>query len=114
MRPFVILRPEPGAGATAEAARQRGLNPIVAPLFRIEPVEWQPRDPAEFDALLLTSANAVAQAGDGLREFASLPVYCVGEATAAAARDAGLSVAGVLLLQVLRIRRWILARLGRR
>ena len=95
MRPLVILRPQPGAGATAEAARQLGLKPIVAPLFRLDPVEWQPPDPAEFDALLLTSANGVAQAGDGLREFASLPVYCVGEATAAAARDAGLSVAGV-------------------
>jgi len=95
MRPLVILRPQPGAGATAEAARQLGLEPVVAPLFRIEPVGWQPPDPAAFDALLLTSANAVAKAGDGLREFASLPVYSVGEATAASARGAGLSVAGV-------------------
>jgi uroporphyrinogen-III synthase len=42
--------------------------------------------------LLLTSANAVTYAGDGLPH---LPVYAVGEATADAARAAGLTVQAV-------------------
>ena len=36
------------------------------PLFAIEPVEWRPPDPAQFDALLLTSANAIRCGGPAL------------------------------------------------
>jgi uroporphyrinogen-III synthase len=95
MRPLVVVRPEPGASATAAAAREIGLDVITLPLFAIEQVEWTAPDPAKFDALLLTSANAVRQAGAGLDKLRSLPAHCVGEATAAAARDAGLDVASV-------------------
>ena len=56
----------------------------------MRPVEWAPPEPSGFDALLLTSANAAAQAGPPLRLYGALPCYCVGEATAAAAREAGL------------------------
>lgn len=94
MRPLVILRPEPGASATAEAARAIGLQPLVMPLFRIEPIAWSAPDPAVFDALLFTSANAVRCAGPQLERVRALPAYCVGEATAAVARDAGFDVAG--------------------
>jgi uroporphyrinogen-III synthase len=45
--------------------------------------------------LLLTSANALRQAGEGLAALRSLPVRAVGEATAAAARRAGLQVVDV-------------------
>lgn len=93
MRPLVIVRPEPGATATATAAREMGLQPIVIPLFEVRPVEWAVPDPAGFDALLLTSANAVRMGGAGLDGLRSLPAHCVGEATAAAARNAGFEVA---------------------
>lgn len=95
MRPLAILRPEPGATATAEAARQLGLEPILMPLFRIEPVAWTAPDPARFDALLITSANTIRHGGETLRKLAMLPVYAVGEATAAAAREASFVVAMV-------------------
>jgi uroporphyrinogen-III synthase len=95
MRPLVILRPEPGASATARAAEQLGLRSVVIPLFAVEPREWRSADPREFDALLLTSANAVRHGGPGLSRLQGLPAYCVGEATAGAARDAGFAVAGV-------------------
>lgn len=86
---ILILRPEPGASATAARGRALGLDPIVAPLFDIQPVAWDAPDPLSFDAVMLTSANAARQAGPALARYARLPCYAVGEATAAAARDAG-------------------------
>ena len=94
MRRLAILRPEPGASATADRARAMGLEPVVMPLFAVEPVEWAVPDPAGIDALLLTSANAVRHGGDGLARLRQLPVYAVGEATAEAAREAGFDIAG--------------------
>ena len=93
MRPLVILRPEPGATATADAARRMGLAPVVIPLFEIEEVSWDAPDPAAFDGLLLTSANAIRHGGAELAKLRALPVYAVGERTAAEAREAGFVVA---------------------
>jgi uroporphyrinogen-III synthase len=95
MRPLVIVRPEPGASATAEAARKLGLDPLLMPFFALEPVEWAVPATAEFDALLLTSANALRFAGAGLERLQSLPAFCVGEATAEAARENGFKVDAV-------------------
>lgn len=95
MRPLVIVRPQPGAESTARAARDAGLDPIVLPLFAIEPVEWEAPERSGFDALLLTSANAVRFGGGELEGLRASLAYCVGEATAAAARNAGFAVAGV-------------------
>ena len=61
----LILRPEPGAGRTAERARKLGLVPVVAPLFAIRALPWTPPDAAGFDAVMLTSANAAREAGGG-------------------------------------------------
>jgi uroporphyrinogen-III synthase len=88
----LVLRPEPGATATVQRARELGLDAIAMPLFEVEPLEWDPPGPDGFDGLLLTSANAVRHGGEGLRRFLSLPVYAVGEATADAARTAGFNV----------------------
>src|SRR3954470_8112362 len=93
MRRVVVLRPEPGASETATRARQLGLEPILMPLFDVEPVGWEAPDPAEFDALLLTSANAIRYGGEQLTGLRTLPVHAVGEATAEAAREAGFAVA---------------------
>jgi uroporphyrinogen-III synthase len=93
MRRLVILRPEPGASATAERARAMGLEPVAMPLFEVQSVDWHPPDAGLFDALLLTSANAVRHGGEGLQKLRQLPVYAVGEATAAAARGAGFDIA---------------------
>lgn len=95
MRRLVILRPEPGSGATVEKARGMGLDARALPLFRIDPVAWEMPDLARFDALLLTSANAIRCGGEKLADLRGRPAYAVGEATAGAARDAGFDVAGV-------------------
>ena len=89
MRPLLVLRPQPGADATAAAARELGLEPVVAPLFQVRPLAWQPPDPAGFDAVMMTSANAARHGGGALRRYAALPCYAVGEATAEAAKRAG-------------------------
>ncbi len=89
-RTLLVLRPEPGATATAAAADALGFTAIVAPLFVMRPVAWSP--PATpVRALLMTSANAARFGGAGLQALAGLPLYAVGEATAAAARDSGFT-----------------------
>lgn len=89
----LVLRPAPANAATAARLTAAGVDVIRQPLFAVAPVAWSPPDPARFDALLLTSTNAVRHAGAGLRALAALPALAVGEATAAAARAAGLAVA---------------------
>ena len=92
MRRLVVLRPEPGATETLKRARGLGLDAVAVPLFQLEPVEWKtPEGP--FEGVLLTSANAVRQAGDKLQDLRALPAYVVGDATAEAARDAGFDIA---------------------
>lgn len=90
MRPLVVLRPEPGATATAARAKALGLTVRRHPLFAAQAVDWTLRGDS-FDALLMTSANAVRLAG----LLPALPAHTVGEATAAAARAAGLEVTTV-------------------
>ena len=95
MRRLFLFRPEPGARHSADQARRMGLDVALIPLFAIEPTEWKAPDPADFDAILLTSANAVRYCGEGIDSLRGLPVHCVGEATALAANLAGLGVASV-------------------
>ena len=95
MRRVLVLRPEPGASATIELARQRGLDAISVPLFEIQPMDWNPLDPAGFDGLLVTSANAIRTAGDRVQALRGLPVYAVGRATAEAAREGGFAIKAI-------------------
>jgi uroporphyrinogen-III synthase len=86
MKRVLVTRSEPGASETAERLVALGFQPIIEPVFEIEPTEGVTL-PA-FDALAFTSAN-------GVRAFATLsprrdvPVFCVGARTAEAARAAG-------------------------
>jgi uroporphyrinogen-III synthase len=90
---LLILRPEPGASATQAAASALGLVAERFALFRAEPRAWDAPAPDTFDALLLGSANALRHGGAGLAAYAGKPAYCVGQATALAARATGLSIA---------------------
>jgi uroporphyrinogen-III synthase len=95
MTRVLVLRPEPGASATVERARLRGLDALAMPLFAIEPVVWDTPDTARFDGLLLTSANALRFGGEQLQRLRALKAYAVGEATAEAAREAGFDIGAV-------------------
>ncbi|MDT8760776.1 uroporphyrinogen-III synthase [Sphingomonas psychrotolerans] len=94
-RPIAVLRPEPGNRVTAAAIEARGRTAIRMPLFEVRPVQWQPPAPEAFDALILTSGNALRHAGPDLTTLNRLPVYAVGKATADAALRRGFHVACV-------------------
>lgn len=97
MSPLVlVLRPSPGAERTAAALAADGLRPILSPLLAFERAgRIGAADLAGAQALAFTSAAAVrALAEDlaadaALRPALDLPVYCVGLATALAAKEAG-------------------------
>lgn len=87
-----VIRPEPGLQSTLQAARDMELPAIGSPLFEVLPLRWDAPDPADFDALLIGSGNAIRHGGAALEAFNSLPVHAVGKATAEAAREAGFKV----------------------
>lgn len=83
-----VARPEPGATRTGAALAARGHTALVAPVLVVRPAGEVP--PAgSFDALLLTSAQAVPAVRD-VPALRRLPVFAVGERTADAALRAGL------------------------
>jgi len=94
-RPVVVLRPEPGNGATVKRLAAAGLTTIALPLFKVRPVDWALPDSTCYDALLLTSANTIRFGGAQLAALRALPVLAVGAATAEAARQAGFRVEAV-------------------
>lgn len=84
-----ITRAEPGASRTADRLKAMGHQPVTAPLLEVHPL------PAMIDldgvgALAFTSANGVRAFAERSAERA-LPVFAVGDATAAAARKAGFT-----------------------
>ncbi len=89
MKPLLIARPEPGNAATAQAARSLGLTVIASPLLDCQEVEWNYDKSISYDALFITSANALRYAGDQLTTLRAWPVLAVGPASAEAARAAG-------------------------
>lgn len=91
----LALRPEPGLAATLDRARAMGLAITGHALSAIRAVPWACPDPCGIDGLLIGSANAILHGGTNLSRLAGKPVYAVGEATAAAARAAGFTVAMV-------------------
>jgi uroporphyrinogen-III synthase len=88
----LILRPADSAAATAAAVRAMGFAPVLLPLAKIVDT-GNPIPAGRFDAVALTSGAAArvdsARRPDALSAILSLPAYCVGAATAGAARKAG-------------------------
>lgn len=89
-KPLVwITRAVDGAARTQKALAFMGIDSLIAPILAVHAL-MPVIDPAAFDALIVTSIN-------GLSGFVrlcarrDLPVWCVGDATAQAARDAGFS-----------------------
>ena len=80
----LVTRPEPGASEAARLLVARGLHPVVAPLLRVWTLPL--RVPAGVGAVLVTSGNAVPALPPALH---ALPLFAVGDATAARARAAG-------------------------
>lgn len=90
---LLVTRPDEDAGPLVEALTALGHNTISAPLLAIHPVENAVVPDTPWQAILITSANG-ARAIAARREMARLaqvPVFTVGEASAAAARVAGFA-----------------------
>lgn len=87
----LVFRPQPDAGRSAQALSDRGQKPIIAPLFVVVPAA-EPPPAGPFDALVLTSANAVPALEKAPRAWRDdLPAFCVGVRTANAARELGFA-----------------------
>lgn len=91
--PIITIRPEFGAQTTLREAPSHGLEVQSFPMTSVHALDWQGPDPADVDALLIGSANAIRLGGAELAKFQQKPVFAVGSATAAAAREAGFDVA---------------------
>lgn len=88
-RAILITRPEPGATETGRRVAALGWSPVLAPALVLTPRATEA--PRGAQALLLPSAAAIATAAAAAPS--GLPTFAVGEATAAAARAAGLAQA---------------------
>lgn len=88
---LLIIRDDAGAERTALALRARGHEPIVAPLFGIEILsEVEPGD-GPWDAILLTSVNALRGVCTWKGRWRDLPAFAVGDRTAQAMREQGFT-----------------------
>lgn len=84
-----ITRAMPDAAQTADRVRDRGGEPVIAPLLTIIPCAYDTNTEGA-QALVFTSANGVRAFPD-LRGARARIVLAVGEATAEAARAAGFT-----------------------
>jgi uroporphyrinogen-III synthase len=87
----LVTRPYPDAEATASALRAKGLEVLLAPMLRFEPVAFHDDADAHYSAVIVTSANALRGIEPHLAgsRLLRLPLFAVGAHTAAAAQSAG-------------------------
>ena len=101
----LVTRAAHQAGKLSEGLRALGIEPVevsvieIKPPLDIAPLDLALRELSNYDWLILTSANTVhalagraASLGFSLAAARHLKVAAIGEATATAARDAGLPV----------------------
>ena len=87
----LVTRPHPDDEATAASLRTKGFEVLLAPMLRFEPVAFHDDTEARCGAVIVTSANALRGIAPHLAgsRLLKLPLFAVGEHTAAAARRAG-------------------------
>lgn len=89
----LIIRPQPGADATARRFAAAGYAPVLMPLFAIEHLPPPSVSVGGYDAILLTSGNAARAACEFLESARNTPIYAVGSATASALANLALPAA---------------------
>lgn len=87
----LVTRPAPVNEASAARLRAAGFDVLLAPMLRMETVACPDDADNGAGATIVTSAAALRALADQpmLARLAALPLFAVGEATAAAAREAG-------------------------
>ena len=89
----LVTRPHPDDETTAASLRARGFDVLRAPMLRFEPLAVHEDMNARYSAVIVTSANALRGIEPHLKghRMLELPLFAVGEHTAAAARRAGFT-----------------------
>lgn len=89
----LVTRPAPDNERTVSALRARGIDALLAPMLRFEPVALPGDAASDVAAVIVTSANAVRAAAPQLAGSPLLtrPLFAVGDHTASAARAAGFT-----------------------
>ena len=89
----LVTRPYPDDETTAASLRAKGFEVLRAPMLRFEPVALHEDMNARYSAVIVTSANALRGIEPHLKghRMLELPLFAVGEHTAAAARRAGFT-----------------------
>src|SRR3979490_561642 len=87
----LVTRPHPDDETTAARLRAGGFEVLQAPMLRFEPVAFADDEDAHYGAVIVTSANALRGIAPHLANsrLLKLPLFAVGEHTAAAARRVG-------------------------
>jgi uroporphyrinogen-III synthase len=90
---MLVTRPEPDASETAARLSALDIEAVVEPLLVAETLPTSLPDARGFAALAVTSGNALRalDARGELDRFRSLPLYAVGDRTAALARRFGFA-----------------------
>jgi uroporphyrinogen-III synthase len=90
---ILVTRPHPDDEATAAGLRARGFEVLLAPMLRFQPVAFPVDTDARYDAVIVTSANALRGIESHLAGqcLLKLPLFAVGEHSAAAGRRVGFS-----------------------
>jgi uroporphyrinogen-III synthase len=90
---ILVTRPHPDGETTATGLRARGLEVLLAPMLRFEPVAFHDDEEAGYGAVIVTSANALRGIEPHLEgsPLLELPLFAVGEHTASAARRVGFA-----------------------
>jgi uroporphyrinogen-III synthase len=87
----LVTRPHPDNEATAQSLRARGFEVVLAPMLRFEPVAFADDLDADYAGLIVTSANALRAAESQVSTLLDLPLFAVGEHTAAEGRRLGFA-----------------------
>jgi uroporphyrinogen-III synthase len=90
---LLLTRPKEGGEHSAKILRARGHDVLLAPLLHIESIADADLGAPPWAGVLISSANAARAiaANPQMQRVAALPVLCVGDRTAQAARAAGFS-----------------------
>lgn len=88
---ILVTRPEPDASRTAARLAEMGHQALIGPLLVFEPVDNPKLPEGPFDAIAVTSANAMrASVGvEAWKHLKTVPVFAVGTRTAEAVQAAG-------------------------
>src|SRR5262245_50442269 len=87
----LVTRPLPDGATTAADLRAQGFEVVAAPMLRFEPFGFDAEAETPYGGIIVTSANALRAIESQLAgsPLLKLPLFAVGERTAAVARAAG-------------------------